>query len=110
MKVLLFFPAYFWLLLSALFFAGGEYLSKKWGASPTISLTMSVVGIYALGSLAWLPALLHKNELALMGTAWLLLATVGSIVVGVFLFGETLTPLQWVGMAAAMVAMVLLNS
>lgn len=68
-----------------------------------------VVGIYALGTLSWLPALLHKNELAIMGTAWLLLATVATVVIGFFVFGETLSTLQWIGIGLALVALVLLS-
>jgi drug/metabolite transporter (DMT)-like permease len=102
-------PAAGWLFLSALFFALGEYLSKLWGENPSLRLTAMVVGVYALGTLSWLPALLHRNELAIMGTAWLLLATVATVVIGFFVFGETLTILQWLGIGLALIALVLLS-
>lgn len=101
-------PAVVWLLLSAGFFAGGEYLSKQWASSPTLTSTIMVVAVYALGTLAWLPAMLHRNELAVMGTAWLLLATAATSIIGVFVFGETLTSIQWAGIALAFVALTLL--
>lgn len=102
-------PAPFWLLLSAAFFAGGEYLSKVWANSPTLPTMLLVISVYALGTVAWLPALLHKNELAVMGTAWLLLATAATVVIGIFAFGETLNPAQWCGVGLALLALFLLS-
>ena len=103
-------PAVGWLLLSAIFFAGGEYLSKLWAKDPSGKATVFVVATYALGTLTWMPALLHKNELAIMGTAWLLLATVATVAIGVFVFGEPLSAKQLIGIALALVALVLLAS
>lgn len=109
MAILTFFPAVFWLLLSALFFAVGEYLSKLWGYSPSLRMTVSVVFIYALGTLAWLPALLHKNQLAVMGTWWLLLATLATISIGVLVFHEKVNTYQIAGFVLALIAIVFLN-
>lgn len=102
-------PALGWLLMSALFFSGGEYLSKLWGYKPGWGLTAAVVASYAVGTLLWLPALLHKNDLARMGTLWYLLTTPTTILLGVLVFKEKLTPTQWAGIAVAMVALWLLK-
>jgi len=102
-------PALGWLLVSALFFAGGEFLSKKWGQNPGWMLTGAVVATYALGSLMWLPALLHKNELARMGMLWCLLTTPLTVIMGTIVFHEKLSNGQWVGIALAMVALLLLS-
>jgi multidrug transporter EmrE-like cation transporter len=102
-------PAPAWLISSALFFALGEYFSKLWGNTPSLKGAVYVVVAYAFGSIFWLPALLHKNQLAIMGTAWLLLATVATAVIGVFIFGESLTNLQWVGLGLAAAAILLLS-
>lgn len=102
-------PAPVWLVCSALFFALGEYFSKLWGNNPSLKGTVFVVVAYAFGSIFWLPALLHKNQLAIMGTAWLLLATVATAVLGVFVFGESLTSLQWFGLGLAGVAIIILS-
>ena len=102
-------PALGWLLMSALFFSGGEYLSKLWGYKPGWGLTTAVVCSYAVGTLLWLPALLHKNDLARMGTLWYLLTTPTTILLGVLVFREKLTPTQWVGIGVAMVALWLLK-
>ncbi|OGZ26839.1 MAG: hypothetical protein A2365_01420 [Candidatus Nealsonbacteria bacterium RIFOXYB1_FULL_40_15] len=109
MNILLFVPAIGWLLISALFFVCGEFLSKLWGNSPSIQMTIIVIVAYAFGSITWLPALLHKNHLATMGTLWLLLATAATIIIGVLIFHEKVTALQGVGIFLALVSMILLN-
>ncbi len=109
MRILLTIPAFAWLILSALFFAAGEYLSKKWGMHPSWPTAFGVVGVYALGTFAWLPALLHKNQLAVMGTLWLLLATAATVGVGLLVFGEKLNNFQTAGIALSAIAMVLLS-
>ena len=98
-------PALGWLLMSALFFSGGEFLSKKWGEHPGLGLTVAIVVLYATGTLMWLPALLHKNELARMGMLWYLLTTPLTVILGVVVFHEKLTSGQWVGVALAMIAL-----
>lgn len=101
-------PALGWLLTSAMAFSVGEYLSKRWGQSPNAGMALAVVATYAVGSLLWLPALLHKNELARMGTLWYLLTTPMTVLLGVVVFGEKLDAQQWVGIALALVALWLL--
>lgn len=110
MKLLLTIPAWVWLVISAVWFTAGEYASKKWGMAPSWRFAVLVVGVYAIGTLAWLPALLHKNQIALMGTLWLVLATVATVSVGVFIFHEQLSALQWVGVGLALVALTLLGA
>ncbi len=109
MNFLISIPAIIWLLISALFFAAGEYLSKLWAMGPSLRFTILVVMAYALGTLTWLPALLHKNQLAIMGTLWLLLATLATISIGIFIFHEQLNYFQIVGIILAAIAMILLN-
>lgn len=97
--------AYLWIILSALFFAMGEYLSKQWGIRPTVWLATLIVSVYALSSLLWLPSLLYKNEIAFMGRLWLLLATVASLIVGLAIYQERLTLSQWIGVGLGVIAL-----
>lgn len=101
-------PPAAWLLVSAVFYAGGEFLSKKWALAPGWGLAAAVLAAYGAASLLWLPALHQRNELAVMGTAWLLLATVATILIGHLVFHEALGPRQWLGVALALAAMALL--
>jgi drug/metabolite transporter (DMT)-like permease len=109
MSFLLVIPAYVWLLISACFFAGGEYLSKRWGMAPSFNFALLVTFVYSFGVLAWLPALLHKNQLVFMGTLWTVLSTLVTVAIGFFIFHEKLSALQWLGVLLAFVAMLFLT-
>ena len=110
MKILSFLPALAWLIISALFFAYGEYLSKYWALQPRIWVMILAAITSALSMLAWLPALLYKNQLAVIGTLWAVLATIATVSIGVLIFAEKLTVLQWIGAGFALIAMALLAS
>jgi hypothetical protein len=60
MKFLLSINYLVWLVLSAIFFAFGEYLSKKFALNPRFYYVVAVIVVYSLGTLAWLPAILQK--------------------------------------------------
>lgn len=109
MSIVLAVPAWTWLFISALFFAGGEFLSKKWAMHPSTLGLCLTMGSYACSSLLWLPALFHKNELAVMGTGWLLLATVATVLIGFFVFSEALSAKQMVGLSLSAAALVMLS-
>ena len=98
-----------WLLLSTCFFAIGEYLSKKFALEPSIKLVCYIVPMYALGTLAWLPAI-HKGQmLSTVGTLWTVLSMVMTIFIGLFIFHESLTTIQIVGICFAFVSVILLS-
>jgi len=102
-------PAFAWLILSALFFAWGEYLSKKWALSPGWTGALAVLGADSIGTFLWLPAILNKNQLSIVGMAWLLIGAIASVGIGLIVFRETLDRTQWIGMGFALVALVLLG-
>jgi drug/metabolite transporter (DMT)-like permease len=62
-----------------------------------------------LGSLAWLPAIAKSNQLANTGTAWLLLSMLATLGIGFGIFRERVSGVQIVGIALAIVALILLN-
>ncbi len=102
-------PAFAWLLISVVFFAIGEYYSKVWALKPHAGSAFLAVLMYSIGSLLWLPALLAHNQLVVMGRIWLLLATVGSMGVGLFIFHEHMTVMHWIGVAMATAAIFFLS-
>ena len=110
MGIFLKIPALIWLFISAIFFAGGEYLSKIWALGPSIPILIFVLIIYSLGVLFWLPALLHKNQLAIMGTIWTMLGTLATVLIGILIFHEKLTLIQWLGVALAFLSLFLLGA
>ncbi len=102
-------PAIVWLLISAGFYIFGEYFSKRWGMHPNLITALAVAIFSFLSALFWLPALIHRNQLAIMGTIWLLLATIATVFVGVIVFQEKITPIEWVGIIMALVALAFLG-
>lgn len=109
MKFLLSINYLYWLVLSATFFAVGEFWSKKFALNPKFSYIALVVVIYSLGTLAWLPAILQKNSLSIAGTIWSVMSLFATVLIGVFLFGEKLTAVGIAGIIAAVIAIVLLS-
>lgn len=97
-------PYFLWLVFSALFIALGDFSSKLWADNPKTSLLILTVILYLGSSLLWLPALLKRNELAILGTAWSLLTILGTVLIGVLFFDEELSSKNWLGVALACIS------
>ncbi len=98
-----------WLIVSALFFAVGEFLSKKFALDPKFFYVLLVILAYTLGTLAWLPAILQKNSLSIAGTIWSVLSLLATVSIGVLIFGEKLSAAGVAGIVAALAAIILLS-
>jgi multidrug transporter EmrE-like cation transporter len=109
MNFILSIPPLAWLALSAVFFAAGEFLSKKFALAPSWSYVLLVACAYLLGSLAWLPAILQKNQLSIVGAIWSVLSLLTTILIGVLIFGEHLNTTAIIGIILAFVAVFLLS-
>jgi spermidine export protein MdtI len=109
MKFLLSINYIIWLVLSALFFAVGEFLSKKFALSPKSLYVILMLLVYSFGVLAWLPAILQKNTLSITGTIWSVLSLLTTILIGVLIFKEKLNIVGIVGIITAGVAIILLS-
>ncbi len=102
-------PVMAWLILSAIFFAVGEFFSKKFALAPNWSYVALVVIIYALGTLAWLPAILQKNQLSIVGAIWSVLSLLATVLIGVLIFKEHLNIIGISGIALALISIFLLS-
>lgn len=109
MKFLLSINYIVWLVISALFFAIGEFLSKKFAFNPKFFYVIMIVIIYSFSTLAWLPAILQKNSLSITGTIWSVLSLLVTILIGVLIFGERLSIIGIIGIIMAVIAIVLLS-
>jgi multidrug transporter EmrE-like cation transporter len=98
-----------WLIISTLFFALGEFLSKKFSLNPKITYVIYILIIYSLGVLAWLPAILQKNQLSIVGTIWSVLSLLTTILIGVLVFKEKLEFTGVLGIILAFIAIILLS-
>jgi multidrug transporter EmrE-like cation transporter len=102
-------PVIGWLIISAVFFAGGEFLSKKFALAPSFSYILLIVGAYLLGVLAWLPAILQKNQLSIVGVIWSVLSLLTTILIGVLIFNEHLSTTGVIGIIFAFLSIILLS-
>ena len=109
MGLILSVPAIVWLIGSAIFFAIGEFLSKKFALAPSFVYVMVIIVVYSFGVLAWLPAILQKNQLSITGTIWSVLSLLTTVVIGILFFGERLNIIGIIGIIFAVVAVVLLS-
>jgi multidrug transporter EmrE-like cation transporter len=102
-------PAFAWLVISAIVFAVGEFLSKKFAMSPSWNYVIVIVIVYAIGSLAWLPAILQKNSLSVAGAMWSVLTLLFTVMIGVLIFNEHLGLVGTLGVVFAIIAVALLS-
>ena len=98
-----------WLILSGVFFAAGEFLSKKFALNPKGILVVCVLVVYSLGVLAWLPAILQKNQLSIVGAMWSVLSLLTTVLIGLLIFGEKLSVVGIIGIIMAVIAVILLS-
>jgi multidrug transporter EmrE-like cation transporter len=99
----------YWLIASSVFFAFGEFVSKKFALNPKISLVIYMLIFYSIGALVWLPAILQKNQLSIVGVLWSVMSMLTTILLGLFVFGEKLSVVGIFGVMAAFVAIILLS-
>jgi multidrug transporter EmrE-like cation transporter len=59
--------------------------------------------------LAWLPAILQKNSLSIVGTIWSVLSLCITILMGILIFGEKISAIGIIGIIAAVIAIILLS-
>lgn len=98
-----------WLIISALFFAGGEFLSKKFALNPKPAYIIYILIFYSIGVLTWLPAILQKNQLSIVGTMWSVLSLLTTILIGVMLFNEKINAIGALGISFAFISIILLS-
>lgn len=98
-----------WLVLSSLFFATGEFLSKKFALNPSLVLVVIIIIIYSISVLLWLPAILQKNQLSTVGVMWSVLSLLITILIGTIIFGEKLNLLSILGIIFAIISTILLS-
>jgi len=98
-----------WLIVSSLFFAVGEFLSKKFALNPSLVLVIFIIFTYSISVLLWLPAILQKNQLSVVGVMWSVLSLLITILIGTIIFRETLNLFSALGIIFAIVATILLS-
>ncbi|OGF31190.1 hypothetical protein A3H09_02420 [Candidatus Falkowbacteria bacterium RIFCSPLOWO2_12_FULL_45_13] len=62
-----------------------------------------------MGVLAWLPAIMQKNQLSIVGAIWSVMSLLATVLIGLLIFGEKLNVIGIIGVVAVMVAVALLS-
>ncbi|HEU5114615.1 MAG TPA: hypothetical protein VFT82_02515 [Candidatus Paceibacterota bacterium] len=102
-------PAWAWITLSTLFFAAGEFLSKKFALNPGWTVFALIIVVDILSITAWLPAIFEKNHLSTTGVIWSIVSLMMTALVGFLIFGEKLTSVQIIGIFLGVVSVALLS-
>jgi multidrug transporter EmrE-like cation transporter len=102
-------PPLLWLTLSGLFFAGGEYLSKRFILGPSWPIFILLMCMYCFGVLLWIPALMQQRDLSVAGTLWSVISLCMTVLIGIIIFHESLTGLRIVGILLAAASIVILS-
>jgi multidrug transporter EmrE-like cation transporter len=89
-------------------YAFGEWLSKRWALEQTPFNWSLALLAYTVSCAGWLGIMAHTNKLTLMSTLWEIGCLLLAAVIGVVIYGERLTPMQWVGFFLAIIAGILL--
>jgi len=97
-----------WLGLCGVVFAIGEYLSKKFALEPKVRTFIYIVLVYNIGTLTWLPAIVQRNQLAIVGTIWSAVALLTTIFIGVLIFGEKVSLFGVIGILLAFTSIIFL--
>ncbi|HEY4516378.1 MAG TPA: hypothetical protein VJG64_00335 [Candidatus Paceibacterota bacterium] len=109
MNFLLSIPYIVWLIISAVLFAGVEYFSKKFALSPSWTYIALLFAVDILAVLAWLPAILQKNQLSIVGAMWAVLSLAATVLIGTVIFKEALSTVGIIGLVFALISVVLLS-
>ncbi len=102
-------PAWIWLVISGLFFAAGEFLSKKFALNPGWGIFAFIILVDIASITAWLPAIFQKNQLSTTGVVWSIVSLILTVSIGILMFGEKLTMIKVLGLFLGAIAVVLLS-
>ncbi len=109
MGILTILPVWAWIIISTLFFAFGEFISKKFALNPSWMLFTLFIFIDLLSAAAWIPAIVQKNQLSITGVIWSVISLMATILIGLLLFNEKLTIIQSIGLVVGIISVILLS-
>lgn|ERR1035437_1244993 len=109
MNIFLFLPAWAWILISAIFFGIGEFVSKKFALNPGWTLFILFIAFDIISAAAWIPAIFEKNQLSATGVIWSIVSLMATVSIGILAFHEKVTLVQSIGLATGLVSVVLLS-
>lgn len=109
MEIITLIPYWAWIVISAIFFALGEFLSKKFSLNPGWTLFLLFLVVDTISASAWIPAIFEKNQLSITGVIWSIVSLIATVLIGVLAFNEKLTLIQVSGILLGLVSVALLS-
>ncbi len=101
-------PWQYLLFFSSIFAIVGDYYAKVWSETPKNSLFVVALLGYSISGVFFIPILREKG-LVLASIIWILVNSLGFIIIGLVLFKEQLTLLQGIGLVFGLIALILLS-
>ena len=103
------FPTWLLLGISASGVITGDYFAKLWSTNQRgLFILLSIAG-YAVSSLFYIPTLL-RGGLVVTSIIWCVLSIIGFLFIGVYMFHESLSGLQWVGVGLGITSLIVLSA
>ena len=99
-----------WIIASTLFYAYGEYFSKKYSNTHEFQYVIYAMIMYGCGTPLWLMAIKAKNHLVITSTTWTILALFFTYTIGFIIFKERISLINSIGLGFGIVGIILLNS
>ena len=102
-------PYWIWIAISAIFFAFGEFLSKKFALNPGWTIFAAFLIVDTISAAAWIPAIFEKNQLSITGVVWSIVSLIATVGIGILIFNEKLTLIQSIGLVTGLISVTLLS-
>ena len=84
-------------------------MSEKFALHPKFYYIVLLLAVDCFSVLAWLPAIFQKNSLSIVGTMWLVLSLLTTVLIGILIFGEKLSLIEIAGIILAIISVILLS-
>ena len=102
------FPIWLLLGISASGVITGDYFAKLWSTNQRgFFVCLSIAG-YVVSGLFYVPTLV-RSGLVVTSVIWCVLSIIGFLFIGVYMFHESLTGLQWVGVSFGITSLIVLS-
>jgi multidrug transporter EmrE-like cation transporter len=85
----------------------GDTFAKYWSLNPRWSIFIGAMLGYLASGFFYIPSLLREG-LVITSVIWSLISIIGFLFVGLVLFKEHLTPVQWIAVALGIVSLLIL--
>lgn len=97
------------LIVAMVFYGFGEFFSKMFANTSLSKFGFLALLFYTFNAVCFLPAIKKFNSLSILGTIWNICYVIITLFIGIFIFGESLTTLQIIGVIFGIVAIILLS-